>query len=301
MHTGAVLLVLLVMGCSQPLEVAVPLLLEEGFENKQTLYDAEWWGRSGNDNGRISHEVAREGEASARFEVALTEDGDFRSEVASGKNHPCLRHYLIGEEYWYGISILPDASLSVSPYEEIVFQFHSTPDNVPGETWTTGLNPPVALSSDGEKWEVSIRGDDKPVSKRGEYLFSTREYLGRVEKGKWTDWVFHIKWNYDGNGYTQIWKDGEMVLNLTGPNCFNDKVGPYLKFGVYAWYLKDPSKGTWKKAKEMAVGKRIYYHDAVRIADENGSFGMVAPKGVEASLKVLEPVNWKSISEHAGK
>jgi hypothetical protein len=280
----------------QPLHAGAQLVLEEGFETRASLYDGDWWTRSGNDQGRISRDVAREGEASARFEVELTDDGDYRSELAAGKAHPCLKHFLIGEEYWYGISIRPDPALTASPYGEIVFQFHSTPDNVPGETWTTGLNPPIALSCDGNTWQLSVRGDDKEVTTRPHYLFSHLADLGAVEKGQWTDWVFHIKWNYDGNGFTRVWKNGEFVLNLNGPNCFNDQVGPYLKFGVYAWYLRSPEKETWKKSKAMGVKTRIYYHDVVRIADGRGSFAQVAPRGVNQHSNQLEALNWKAIA-----
>lgn len=264
------------------------LLVEEGFEQKANLYENNWWGGSGNDKGCITDFVSREGKRAARFEVVSAEDGDFRSEITTAEKNPAAKNYTIGKEYWYGVSIMPDKNLTKSPFGEIVYQFHSTPDGVPGETWANGLNPPVALACDGENWTISVKGDEKPITDKSNYLFTTSANLGEVAKGQWTDWVFHIKWNYDGNGFVQIWKNGKMVYYLVGPNTYNDKVGPYLKMGVYAWYLKRPGTDPWKKAKEANVGNRVYYHDAVRIADENGSAQLVSPSGV-----ICEPVQEK--------
>lgn len=278
--------------CTKPVETKndppalnTKLLVDEGFELKDSLYENNWWNRSGNNKGCITNLMSREGKKAGRFEVVSEEDGDFRSEIATGENNPASKNYIIGKEYWYGVSIMPDKNLTKSPFGEIVYQFHSTPDGVPGETWANGLNPPVALACDGEIWTIGVKGDDKPITDKSNYLFSTTAELGSVKKGEWTDWVFHIKWNYDGNGYVQIWKNGKMVYNLTGPNTYNDKVGPYLKMGVYAWYLKRPGNETWTTAKEANVGKRIYYHDAIRIADENGSAQLVSPAGA-----ICEPV-----------
>lgn len=261
------------------------ILVDESFELKDSLYQDNWWNGSGNDKGKITDTVMREGKRAARFEVDSSEDGDFRSEIATGQSNPAPKNYTIGNEYWYGVSIMPDKNLVKSPFGEIVFQFHSTPDGVPGETWASGLNPPVGLSCDGETWTFGVKGDDKPVTDKSNYMFSTNTSFGKVALGEWTDWVFHIKWNYDGNGFVQVWKNGKMVYNLSGPNTYNDQTGPYLKMGVYAWYLKRPGTETWKKAKETDIGKRVYYHDAIRIAGENGSAQLVSPKGV-----VCEPV-----------
>lgn len=264
------------------------LILDEGFEQKSSLYEQNWWGGSGNDRGLITDFVSREGKRAARFEVVSADDGDFRSEITTAEKNPAAKNYTIGKEYWYGVSIMPDKNLTKSPFAEVVYQFHSTPDGVPGETWSNGLNPPVALYCDSETWSIQVKGDDKPVTDKSNYLFTTSANLGEVAKGQWTDWVFHIKWNYDGNGFVQIWKNGKMVFNLHGPNTYNDQVGPYLKMGVYAWYLKRPGTDPWKKAKEANVGNRVYYHDAVRIADENGSAQLVSPSGV-----ICEPVQEK--------
>jgi len=271
------------------------LILLESFE-RADLYTNGWWNKSGNDKGRISDQVSREGTKAARFEVELTDDGDYRSELAGTEESPAPRNYTIGEEYWYGVSIYPEKGMVTSPVSEIVLQFHSTPDNVPGETWSSGLNPPMALACNGERWQITVRGDDKSVTTKPHYLFEITDDLGPVQQGAWTDWVFNIKWNYDGNGFVRIWKNGKMVYNLVAPNTFNDQKGPYLKMGVYAFYLRRPERDSWKQSKEVGVTKRIYYHDAIRIADKRGNCATVSPADVtcEPVQKEME-VHWKNL------
>lgn len=281
-----------------PVNAYCQLMLTEGFETHDSLTHLNWWKISGNAKGYINSVCSREGKKSARFEVQMSDRGDFRSEITTGENNPAPKNYTIGQEYWYGVSIMPDKNLKKSPFPEIVFQFHSTPDMVPGETWESGLNPPVALYCDGQKWSIQVKGDDREVTDKKNYRFSTEENLGRVGLGDWTDWVFHIKWNYNGDGFVRIWKNGKMVYNLTGPNTFNDKTGPYLKMGVYAWYLKKPGSDICQKANEAAVGNRVYYHDSIRIAGKNADANTVSPEGrmCEPVKKEME-INWENIRQ----
>jgi hypothetical protein len=250
--------------------------LDDGFERKD-LYRDGWWNRSGNENGSIVSDVAREGKTSARFRVAHDVEGDYRSEISAGAGNPAARHSIIGEEYWYGVSIMPAAELKPTSTAEIVFQFHSDPDVHLGETWESGLNPPVALACDGEKWTLYVRGDDKPVTVKPNYSFNMPAVdLGKAVPGEWTDWVFNIKWNFDGKGHIRVWKNGKSVYSGEHPNCYNDRVGPYLKMGIYAFAMR--AKDLAKRPKN--VGDRIYYHDSVRIATGAGTPERVSPADV---------------------
>jgi hypothetical protein len=252
------------------------VLLNDGFE-RTDLYQDKWWNRSGNENGAIVSEIAREGSASARFRVAHTVDGDYRSEISAGDGNPAERHATVGEECWYGVSIMPVAELKPTPMAEIVFQFHSSPDVHLGETWESGLNPPVALACDGTKWTLTVRGDDKPVTVKPNYSFKMPTVdLGAAEPGQWTDWVFNIKWNFDGNGHLRVWKNGKLAYSGKHPNCYNDKVGPYLKMGVYAFAMRTKDKAK----RPQNVGDRVYYHDSVRIAKGAGGPERVSPPDV---------------------
>lgn len=46
-----------------PFKIMGQLLLEESFEHKETLYEDNWWKRSGNNKGKIDVDIARGGKA----------------------------------------------------------------------------------------------------------------------------------------------------------------------------------------------------------------------------------------------
>lgn len=264
------------------------LILEDGFERSDLLREG-WWKYSGNAEGRTSHVVSREGHQAAVFTVRIATDGDFRSEVTAGPELPAPRTFRFGETYWYAVSIMPCQALSKSPFPEVVFQFHSTPDMVPGETWSSGLNPPVALYCDGARWTLNVRGDSRPVTQKGKYEFSrTQIDLGAANPGKWTDWVFHILWSSGPDGIVRVWRDQELAYEGHHPNCYNDKAGPYLKFGVYASYLRSDRK-TRVEAIEAGIGDRVYYFDALRIGGATASLADVAPKSVRQEGERISP------------
>jgi hypothetical protein len=54
------------------------------------------------------------------------------------------------------------------------------------------------------------------------------------ERGKWTSWIFRTKWSLDEDGIVEVEKDGNLVFQRHGANCYNNLFAPYLKFGAYA-------------------------------------------------------------------
>jgi hypothetical protein len=124
------------------------------------------------------------------------------------------------------------------------------------------------------------RGDNRVVTVAPGYEFIAPEVdLGSVEVGTRTDWVLAVKWSPRSDGRVRFWKNGELVCDGTHPNCYNDKVGSYLKFGVYAWYLKPHRKEERALALEQGAGDRIDYYDAMRIADGPEQHEAVSPRG----------------------
>jgi hypothetical protein len=289
MHLVRIAALLLLLAAARlPAAPSPALLLEDGFERSDLLHGG-WWKHSGNADGRTTHVVSREGGQAAVFTVHIAKAGDFRSEITAGPASPAPRSFEIGETYWYGVSIMPCQTLSKSPFPEAVFQFHSTPDGVPGETWSSGLNPPVALYCDGARWTLTVRGDSRPITQKGNYEFSrTKIDLGAAVPGKWADWVFQIRWRSDIEGILRVWRDQELVYEGRHPNCYNDTVGPYLKLGVYASYLRS-DRETRAEAIKAGLGDRVYYFDALRIGGETASFDDVAPKPIRQDGALTSP------------
>ncbi|MBN1670831.1 MAG: polysaccharide lyase [Kiritimatiellae bacterium] len=192
----------------------------------------------------------------------------YRTEVV-----PREQNTRVGEEYWYGFSILLPEDYKPDPVWEIVAQWHGRPDFELGENWR---NPIMAIWTANGKWVVGNRWDPKPNTFEGgkrRYGGSKRWDLGPQEPGKWVDWVFHVKWSFEDDGLLEVWKDGKKVIERKGPNTFNDKKGPYLKLGIY--------KG-WKDERGRAksvVESRTLYHDEIRIGRAPCQYEGVAPGG----------------------
>lgn len=176
----------------------------------------------------------------------------------------------IGKEYWYGFSILLPEDYIPDRIWEIVAQWHAAPDTRLGEKWR---NPVLALSTTNGRWGWVSRWD----AKRNTFESGKREYggvreydLGEYQRGVWTDWVVHVKWSYESDGFLQIWKDGKLVVDQNGPNAFNDASGPFFKMGMYKGW-GDPKKNC------DAVTRRVLYHDEFRMAGADGTYQDVAP------------------------
>ncbi|MBN1509154.1 MAG: heparin lyase I family protein [Sedimentisphaerales bacterium] len=176
----------------------------------------------------------------------------------------------IGKEYWYGFSVfLPDDYVPDKIWE-IVAQWHGVPDLKEGEQWR---NPVMALSTTAGRWGWVVRWD----AKRNTFAGGKREYggqreydLGPYQKNLWTDWVVHVKWSFEPDGILQVWKNGEKVIDYTGPNAFNDARGPFFKMGLYKGWSRPETPSD-------AVSNRVLYHDEFRMAGARATYQDVAP------------------------
>jgi hypothetical protein len=221
------------------------------------------WRVSGN-APTVTREVVRAGKYAMKTSLDRYKDRDsYRTEVSGPRAE-------IGKEYWYGFSIfLPDDCVPDKIWE-IVAQWHGVPDVKLGEQ---SRNPVLALSTTAGRWGIVTRWD----AKRNTFESGKRQYggqhdydLGPYQRNIWTDWVVHVKWSYKPDGLLQVWKNGEKVIDQTGPNAFNDAQGPFFKMGLY--------KG-WQKPETPSdtVSKRVLYHDEFRMAGPDGTYESVAP------------------------
>ncbi len=188
----------------------------------------------------------------------------------------------VGKEYWYGFSIyLPGAAdgadnYVADKYWEIVAQWWA-----PYDSSECCRNPPLTLRTSmdgvGGHWYIGGKWSAKANNSNHDYDGTFSKDLGPYETGKWTDWVFRVKWSYLNDGILEVWKDGKQVLSrIDLPIGYNDLKGPFFKMGIY--------KGQWEKEPDDgstldAVSYRVIYHDEFRMADERGSYAAVAPGG----------------------
>lgn len=76
-----------------------------------------------------------------------------------------------------------------------------------------------------------------PEAYREDKLFETRNF----RQDEWNDFVFHVKWSFNSDGFIQVWWNGKQVANYKGRTTYDDDVGPKFKFGLY----RNDSKATY--------------------------------------------------------
>lgn len=163
-------------------------------------------------------------------------------------------------DYAFSIFIPPDWEEDATG--TIVAQWHSVPDRWLGEGF---LPSPLQLVVARGRWELSSAWDDRAVvrlmSLRGAPRHHDYPLSLQLEKGRWVDWSFHVRWSDHAPGSLQVRKDGVLVLDRTGPNTYDDAIGPYFKFGLYApdWLGADRSRH---------AATRVAYFDAIAVTQQ---------------------------------
>lgn len=210
--------------------------------------------------------VARLGQKSCRFESRredpLVANSPGRAELKVQKTKPIV-------EEWYAWSIYVPKEMKPD-VSEILGQWHAVPDFKEGENWRS---PPMAVRLEQDKWHVSGYYTDKRVSTNKDRKRAFSRTLSPVRKDVWTDWVFHIKWDYrtnanGGAGLVAAWQqvDGKgykKIIDYRGPIGYNDRQGVYLKWGIYKYpWKREPGKQS----------PRCHYYDEVKIGDADSSF-----------------------------
>uniref|UniRef100_B8HQ90 Polysaccharide lyase n=1 Tax=Cyanothece sp. (strain PCC 7425 / ATCC 29141) TaxID=395961 RepID=B8HQ90_CYAP4 len=199
----------------------------------------------------ITTSPVREGRFSARM-ILRRSDGDVQ-----GSKRSELAHYPVAanSEYTYRFSLFLPSDYSYDRSFEILMQMQSFPDSNLGEAWRS---PPMMLRTAYGKWFLESRWDSKQVTVNNRPEGNQTWDLGSYAKGRWTDWVIHVKWSHRSDGLLEVWRDGQLVARRVGPNTYNDARGPYFKAGIY--------KPDWKYNPSFSsTSQRTIYVDAVRI------------------------------------
>ncbi len=105
-----------------------------------------------------------------------------------------------------------------------------------------------------------------------------------IQPDKWVDVVVHWKRSWKSDGILQIWVDGDLIVNKSGPNAIRDKPYAVAKAGFYF-------------GKEIRPFDYVMYMDNFQIADGNSNYSQVASSkpaaASDASPLPLPPANLK--------
>lgn len=112
---------------------------------------------------------------------------------------------------------------------EILAQWHGHPDKVLGDASSRG--PALALRMAAGSEFLTATSDSQFISAPGRR--DRPVWRGPLELGSWVRWDFEVIWRYQQDGVLRVWRQGEQILDQTGPNTFNDLRNVYLKVGVY--------------------------------------------------------------------
>ena len=275
----------IVAGLSFAMPASSAILFYEDFEDALKMKN-EWAIRPlGHGSQGLTTEQVRYGASAYKFSLTRHNFGDYREELMLTKyfipNHG-YQNFIIGDEYWIGYSIFLAEGYH-SPTEPgtwgiVHHQYHGALDEPPiCYPAEPGRNPLLSINTKSGDWVFNSIWDSRQCTpKSGNYGGGTSRKYGAFSTGQWYDFVINVKWSYGSNGFLKIWQNGVLVTDLTGGNCFNDNLGPFLRIGIYAYLDQDQTV--------------TIYYDELRIGDSNSSYSEIAPRG---SVKPSEPTSLK--------
>jgi hypothetical protein len=242
------------------------ILFYDNCEDKWSSNDWKEAGEDGNNTLTVSKEKARNGESSYKFVLAPYGSDSTETNVElilrAIKNENGNANFKFETDYWMGWSVYIPSDFTFPSSDNNVGclgQWHAAPDSCDTLPQTQPLSFQLLRTTEG--FNVPIAAKSDPC---GSSSYDNKQNLKTpsLVKGQWNDIVIHFRFSYKGNGITQIWQNGKLVIDNYYDNAMNDAKGPYFKMGIYA----------------HADTYMTVYYDEIRVGDENSSYDEVAPR-----------------------
>ena len=249
-------------------------ILKDSFEGEslnRSIWGVTWWTPHGQLDQGIEPEIVtspvRYGEHAVKIRAQYNWNNiiDYTRTEITGKRSDNGQHmtfFYPGRENWIGFSVYLPADWETDPIsEELLFQLHGNQGD---------RSPSLALVVDGTEWYWHIQWGAKPNDPGIDGKKTI--WRGDYEKGEWIDFVIHARWSYSDNGYgfMEIWKNGESLVQHSGPNCYNDDMkirGP--QTGVYKW--------NWSDGSDFTATERTVYLDEFKVGGRYSTYEDVVP------------------------
>lgn len=134
--------------------------------------------------------------------------------------------------YWFSFQVNVHEAAPESWF--LLNQFHDVPDE-----GAPVVPPPFAAMLLPETQALSVVARAAPPRNRAEYSEVEVYRVEQFERGRWHNFVYNVTFARGGEGHIAIWHDGQAVAEEAVDVGYNDRVGPYFKFGAY----RDPTPG----------------------------------------------------------
>jgi len=139
-----------------------------------------------------------------------------------------------GREHWWGHSILfpddyvdPPMSTASTWNFGVVFDFHNTTAGAGQANFQINAMPVSAIAPDrptGLSFQIASGDQLNPT------LFNAP--IGPVVRNLWYDFVYHVKWSSNTDGFFDAWVNGVQKMAYRGPTIYSGQ-GCYLKLANY--------------------------------------------------------------------
>jgi len=177
-------------------------------------------------SGLIVDTLARNGNFSVRFELRKDDDLNWiegsRAELKDNLNVP------LNQEIWYGISLYIPSDFPELERNCVVMQWHGEHDKR-----EASRSPVLALRVVGDTLYINSRSSKKRIqtNNRGPQVEHFR--MQNFPRDEWIDFVVKAVWSHKSKGTLNMWLNGNQIISYEGPIGYNDRKGPYFKFGLY--------------------------------------------------------------------
>lgn len=163
----------------------------------------------------------------------------------------------MGKTYWAALSVFVHDWGTLSSGDAGLFgtQLHSGNNSL-------GLSPSFGLYTSGNGRNFQVHARYSTSSSPGSGTSVTVKSPERpIPFGRWADYVFKFKQSTSGDGFMQVWMDGQLIVDYRGSLGFNTPgYKDYMKFGYYNW-----------SGSSFASGRKVLLRSPVIVADPSGS------------------------------
>ncbi len=273
------LMILLVFACAAEAKLLFTGDFEQGpIPLEMDNPDSPWYSNAY--SCEVVQDHARTGDYALKAYVSY-EGNHYRSEVI-----PKNMNLDLGKEYWFGVSIYLPADWNTEYKSKCdggsLFQLHHN-------SWSGYPEMDLPLTV----WHGYNYDADWRVTRAGEggqgFVDLYAEPLDD-SLGKWTDWVFDVRFSPGSDGFVKVWKDGVQVADSPGSNFAEGypTKGPInFQMGLYMWGYR-PSPSSCDNAV-FSTTERTAYIDEFRVGDADSSYEEVAPPKEEQTCQCALP------------